>query len=820
MRDLAEIDRRHATRYGAKAAMLGEMAAAGLPVPWGFAVPTAGFDAFLRAAAFPWQAADFAAAGAAIRAALATRSLPAALAAGVRARLQELRRRHGDGPLMVRTSALAEDRPEASLAGLFRSCGPLTDDDDVLAAIADCYRSLFADAVLDRLAAGAIAPGQFGAGVIIQGFVAGDISGVTFTADPVTGDPHRLRLTAAVGPCRGVTDGTAPACTWTVGKEDGQVLRVAGTPPAGATEWLQEWAAAAGIIERLAGAHQDIEWTVASGRLCILQSRPLTAFRSAVAPSPWVLPEGADPTQTWRLRSERCLPPLLAEIVAAAVRASGDGAYRHGMGWDSITCLDLHGYLYEAPRPIADGQARLDAYLAVLNEQFDRGSGEFAEHIEPELRARVADLENRYLRTDLPGDRLASYLDDAENYLYRALSLHWRATTSEWYLGHFFRQRLEPWLPGASVQDLVDLVHGTTWMVAERELLYAMAAAVRACPAVARLFASCPYDSLVAARLERENEPTAVQLVADLRAYAQRYGWVHGVDCETGAIRRGGQLPLAECVGRLRRYLHVDLAEYQRNRAAVQANRERLRALALSRCRTEEETARFGAALRAGEKAFLAGDDHANLICSRRYVYIADALVRIGEELVARGCLGTAEDIVFCTLAEVRQALAGGDPSPAVGARRAAHVAWQRVLPPRHLGRVPDPGGEGAAAAGPAGAALSIRGESGTRRNTRGRLHLGFPAPAAGDGLVLLLEHGHEGDLSTVLTQVNGLIFKSGTPACHMGILARELGLPAVYGVGPAATGLRAGDEVEIRGDTGEVAVLAAAATVSQPVDA
>ena len=108
--------------------------------------------------------------------------------------------------------------------------------------------------------------------------------------------------------------------------------------------------------------------------------------------------------------------------------------------------------------------------------------------------------------------------------------------------------------------------------------------------------------------------------------------------------------------------------------------------------------------------------------------------------------------------------------------------------------------------------ATVLRGESGTRRSARGRIHVGFPARLSDDDLVLLLDHGHEGDLTRVLGRVKAIILKMGTPACHMGIIARELGIPAVYGVGGKADVLRNGDEVEIRGETGEVVLLAPAA--------
>jgi len=102
----------------------------------------------------------------------------------------------------------------------------------------------------------------------------------------------------------------------------------------------------------------------------------------------------------------------------------------------------------------------------------------------------------------------------------------------------------------------------------------------------------------------------------------------------------------------------------------------------------------------------------------------------------------------------------------------------------------------------------TITGQMCTRRDARGRIRIGMPANPPDHDVIILLEHGHEGDLTTVLGRVKGILMKFGTPACHTGIIARELGIPAVYGVGNQADELRDGDEVEIRGQTGEVVVL------------
>ena len=507
---------------------------------------------------------------------------------------------------------------------------------------------------------------------------------------------------------------------------------------------------------------------------------------------------------------------MVAELVSAATDAAGAGAYRHGMDWDSVATAVVNGYVYEARREIPDGKERLDAYLRTLNEQWDRGEGEFSEHVRPELEGWVASIERDYLGRDLTPAELLAYLGQAEAYLLRAAELHWRATTSEWFLGHFLAPRLEPFIGAVGRQDLVDLVHSKSMMMAERQMLYGLVAQVQASADLTDLFASHPYDSLLAARLARLEDPASRCLREGLTRYGQEYGWLCQGELDDGLLPRGGPVPLPECVGRLRRYLHVSLTDWRRNVAAIQENAKVLQERAEQGAGTPAERDRLACAIEAGRKAFLAGDDHAYFICAKKFVYVADALVRAGEELARTGCLAVPDDIRFLQLAEVRDSLQRPHRLQAVvAARRATYAACCGSVAPSFLGPVAETASAGAPADAPVtggqGTMAVARGESGTRRDGRGRVHRGFPAGAGIGDMILVLEHGHEGDLSRVLRHVRGIVMKWGTPACHMGIIARELGLPAVYGVGESADHLRDGDEVEIHGLTGEVVVLSSA---------
>ena len=186
--------------------MLGELARNGYDVPAGYALPASRFESFLGANGFPFALQDVAACSPEARELVAGYSLEPDM--------EDLQARYPEDRVIVRTSALCEDRREGSMAGAFASFAGLVTLAEVLEAVGGCYGSLLSDSVLNRNDAGLIAEHQFTAGVIIQRHVAEDISGVVFAADVKEMNAAVVAVSALRGPCSGLTDGTAPAMTY------------------------------------------------------------------------------------------------------------------------------------------------------------------------------------------------------------------------------------------------------------------------------------------------------------------------------------------------------------------------------------------------------------------------------------------------------------------------------------------------------------------------------------------------------------------------------------------------------------------------------
>ena len=106
-------------------------------------------------------------------------------------------------PVAVRSSATAEDLPDASFAGQQDTYLNVRGGADVLVAVQRCWGSLWtARAMAYRLRQG-IAPQDVSLAVVVQEMAPADAAGVLFTVNPVSGDPCRDDDQRHVGAGRG-----------------------------------------------------------------------------------------------------------------------------------------------------------------------------------------------------------------------------------------------------------------------------------------------------------------------------------------------------------------------------------------------------------------------------------------------------------------------------------------------------------------------------------------------------------------------------------------------------------------------------------------
>ena len=233
---------------GGKGGTLARLAQAGYPVPEGVILLPSAFEAD---------------------------QLSAAAWAEVQAHLARLR---GDDPSLafaVRSSALAEDSAQASFAGEFETVLGVCRDEEIRAAIHTVRQSRHSERVRTYSRAQGLASDHDMA-VIVQRLVPAHLSGVLFTADPVTGS--RMRMTGNV--VRGLGDrlvsGEITAETFTLACPQGHYQ---GPPELKCL--ARKLYRLARRLERDLGGPQDIEWATAGARgpVFLLQSRPVTTLQ-------------------------------------------------------------------------------------------------------------------------------------------------------------------------------------------------------------------------------------------------------------------------------------------------------------------------------------------------------------------------------------------------------------------------------------------------------------------------------------------------------------------------------------------------------------
>lgn len=311
-------------QVGGKAAGLARLTALGIAIPPGLVVTGACFRRvvehcpayaeYRRAVGDRAPLAVLRPLAAEIRAYLAARPLADELGPEVRATCSTLPGR----TLIVRSSAPAEDSAEASCAGLFRSEVTGRGWPEVAEAVRRCWLSAFDERPLAFLVGEVAAGPPATLPLVVQPLVAGAVSGVLFTVDPVTGDRSQVTVEAVSGLGSALVDGRASPVRYALDKVTGALRERAGTPagtadrvgvdgrvtrqPVGRSaaaesllgpDQLEDLVVTAARMERELGHPVDVEWTVPeSGRAVVyLQVRPLTGLPASRPPARSWLPE-------------------------------------------------------------------------------------------------------------------------------------------------------------------------------------------------------------------------------------------------------------------------------------------------------------------------------------------------------------------------------------------------------------------------------------------------------------------------------------------------------------------------------------------------
>lgn len=313
-----EVGKEDISQVGGKGANLGEMTKAGITVPPGFIVTAQSYFYFLQKSNLTDtihkllsdldtnDSEKLQKVASRIKSLLNAAAMPEEIAREIAQAYGKL----GSGAVAVRSSATAEDLPEASFAGQQRTFLNVVGEKEVIAAVQGCWASLFEPRAIFYRAHQGFDHFSVGIAVPVQRMVQSEASGVMFTLDPITNDRSKIVIEAVYGLGEAIVSGEVTPDLYVVDKEGleisdkklarqewqlvrnskrGKDLEKANTRVAvlEAVQAKQKFSddditALAKIGKRIEDHYafpQDIEWAKEGEDIFIVQTRPVTTMK-------------------------------------------------------------------------------------------------------------------------------------------------------------------------------------------------------------------------------------------------------------------------------------------------------------------------------------------------------------------------------------------------------------------------------------------------------------------------------------------------------------------------------------------------------------
>ncbi|MEA3408538.1 MAG: PEP/pyruvate-binding domain-containing protein [Chloroflexota bacterium] len=777
-RKLREISLDAGNQYGGKAARLGEAAQLHCPVLPGVVLSADLYHRFMRqgglrgevstilATMQPTTLTHFQAAEWAIESAFRVRRVPDEVVESIRQAWWSL----GGGPVAVRSSATNEDSPRQSFVGQHATYLNVDNEESLVEAVVGCWRSLFSAKALSYARHFNVDLLNSSMAVLLQPMIRPVSQGVLLTVDPITGDADVFLLEIQSGPWKGLYrldpylggEGNVPF-------EDR--LRELGL-----------------LLDEHGHGYQAIEWAVDEGdRLCFLRVRPVTK-------SPPYLPLRGQDVGAGRGTLELASPPdhdSRSLSPFSWYHRSRSPRLNAAYFWDVSPlfhmCADrdefyLCGYPYERRYPFPDIMRQrwgpLKGLVYALRCLYAaRGLGRDCEALDREERSRLDTLNERDLAALSPAE-LAEQLREV-------MSLHERfwaqcgklgnvddvlfevlGRLHEWWLHEPLDYRDLVWSPDdrhtKAEETLCDLARAEYAHVDERERAFGSFFRTHR-----HLFVS-------------DNPLATWQDICDLTvdrktAWHRFLAWgeksepsLREQHVEHKAERDRRERDILRRLGRLQRVIYTQVLEMARGYGVLVSNCHD----AVTLCRLMER----------------------------------DVVWEVGRRLYVQGAITSCASARLLSSLEILNWLEGDLATDelvrAISGREEIYRRWRRYTPPDRIeveGRrsgeaeeVPD-NALGGQAISPGVAQGSVR-----IVDTLGEASEVRP----GDVLVcrkLLFE------LSPLFDVVSAVVAEQGGVLDHAAVLAREYGVPAVFGVRGATSELREGERVRVDGKRGLV---------------
>ena len=855
-----DIHRTQVALVGGKGAHLGELSRVdGIRVPAGFCVTTEAFRR-IRAEApsiderldrlsrlNPDDRESVRTRSAEIRRTLEGIAIPDDLASAITGRLAELGEH---AAYAVRSSATAEDLPTASFAGQQDTYLNVLGPEAILQHVSRCWASLFTErAVTYRLRNG-FDHRKVHMAVVVQQMVFPQVSGILFTADPVTGNRKVVIVEASYGLGEALISGRVNADVSTV--RDGEVVdRAVGTKqlavhasPGGGTqeravepERRAQPALTDAQVVRLArlgrrieghfGLPQDIEWCLVDDGFQIVQSRPITTLfpipPSDDAENHVYVSVGHQQMMTdamkplglafWQMTTPRPMAEaggrLFVDVTQILASPASRASLLELMGKsdplirDAVqTVLERDGFIRPHPdegpawTPPGGGSAPIETDPVIVDELIGRNQASIAA-LKRDIRTKSGSTLLDFILADI--QELRRILFDPES-----SRVFMSAMEAAWWLN----EHLLEWLGEKNVADTLtrSVPHNVT---SEMGLaLLDVADVIR------------PHPQVVAFLQHVEDDEGFVDELAELeggsgardaiRAWLDEYGMrcVGEIDITRPRWSERPTELVPVILGNIKNF-EPGAAErrFEQGRQEAWTKEqdvlERLRTLPDGE-RKAEETEQMIDRVRT----FIGYREYPKYGMVSRYFVYKQALLEEAERLVQAHVLHEKEDIFYLRFEELRDVVRTNQvDDQLVRERKDAFESYRALTPPRVLTS------DGECIAGeyrrddvPAGALIGLPVSAGTVEG-RARVILDMAEADLEPGDILVTAYT-DPSWTPLFVAITGLVTEVGGLMTHGAVIAREYGLPAVVGVEHATRLIRDGQRIRVHGTDGYVELL------------
>jgi len=799
--------------------------------------------------------------------------IKAPMAEGTRQAIEMHYHKLGAGFVAVRSSATAEDLPRQSFAGQYDTYLGIADLEGCLAAVKQCWASLWTERAWDYREQDGFDHRAVGMAVIVQALVPADASGVLFTTDPASGRSDRIIIEACFGLGEAVVSGQVTPDRFLVRKRDLHLLartisdkriesvldqhggiRQQPVAPERASQPSIERRAAIRLArlakraEARLGGPEDMEWTLQGGTVFFVQSRPVTRAPGA---------ESWEDRQVWtNANLGEVLPDVMTPMTSSFAEATDDTLLRPVLTILGLEDMDRKRFL----RLVA-GRLYFNASMgmAIIRhlpgaQHFDyralMGGGQAAPKDEPSdvagdapglkisttrmilrlpwsIRLMIAHRQEKARLSIREMHKISCRLQDldfsrlslgelgrrftavTQDGVARLDLLYAVLTTAPLALLYKVCQRWLGDTDGALANHLLADTGGMASAQAGLDL-WRLAAQARQVSTVRQVLLSHDTWGTIRETLSATEEGQAF-----LRGW-DRFMACHGHHCrgELELYNRPWSETPDYVLKLVRGYLaQPDVMNPLRNQQERARQREQLQERCRQQLRNPIKRMIFDRFLRTARSGSVLRENFKNE-CIRWTMLLRRMLLEIGARLSEAGVLRQPDDVFFLQLQELETVLHGGadlDVPKVVADRRAEYERNKSITPPKVVVGRFDPDKQVPEPQMPDASADVLHGVAASAGMATGEARVILRADT--DEQVrageILVAPFTDPGWTPYFVPAAGIVTEQGGLLSHGSIIAREYGIPAVVNVPAATRIIRTGQRLRVDGNRGVVTILA-----------